>query len=179
MSESQSFTIRRAEPADAPVLGRLGAVLVRQHHAFDRDRFMAPSPDVERGYAAFLRHELNDADVVVLVAEVDGAPVAYVYAGLEPRSWKELREPAGFIHDLVVDEPFRRHGIAAALLEAAAAWLCDHGAPRIMLWSAEMNAPARRLFARLGFRATMVEMTRESSPDGRPVSAASAPARSS
>jgi len=30
-----------------------------------------------------------------------------------------------------------------------------------VLWTAHGNAPARRLFARLGFRPTMVEMTRE------------------
>jgi predicted GNAT family acetyltransferase len=30
-----------------------------------------------------------------------------------------------------------------------------------MLWTAERNAAARRLFEGLGFRATMIEMTRE------------------
>jgi GNAT superfamily N-acetyltransferase len=142
----------------------LGALLVRQHHGFDRDRFMAPGLGLEAGYAAFLGAELEDPDVVVFVAEVAGATVGYVYAGLEPQSWKELREPAGFIHDLVVADGFRGRGVATALLEAAAAWLQDHGAPRILLWSAEMNAAAQRLFARLGFRRTMVEMTRECPP---------------
>lgn len=147
-----------------PVLGRLGALLVRQHHGFDGDRFMAPSPGLERGYADFLRGELDDPEVVVFVAEVAGAAIGYVYAGLEPRSWKELREPAGFIHDLVVEETHRGRGAATALLEAAAAWLQARGAPRIMLWSAEMNVAAQRLFARLGFRRTMIEMTRECAP---------------
>jgi hypothetical protein len=31
-----------------------------------------------------------------------------------------------------------------------------------MLWTAEKNLEARRLFEHLGFRRTMVEMTRES-----------------
>jgi hypothetical protein len=35
------------------------------------------------------------------------------------------------------------------------------GAPRVMLWTAEQNDSAQRLFARLGFRRTMIEMTRE------------------
>jgi RimJ/RimL family protein N-acetyltransferase len=30
-----------------------------------------------------------------------------------------------------------------------------------MLWTAERNAGAQRLFERLGFRRTMIEMTRE------------------
>lgn len=160
---ASSFTIRRAVHGDLPVLGRWGALLVRQHHGFDRDRFMVPGPELERGYAAFLGGELDEPGVVILVAELAGAPIGYVYAGLEPRSWKELREPAGFIHDLVVEEAFRGRGAATALAEAAAAWLRDRGAPRIMLWSAEMNVPAQRLFTRLGFRRTMIEMTRECS----------------
>jgi RimJ/RimL family protein N-acetyltransferase len=33
--------------------------------------------------------------------------------------------------------------------------------PRVMLWTASQNATAQRLFARAGFRPTMIEMTRE------------------
>jgi GNAT superfamily N-acetyltransferase len=96
-----------------------------------------------------------------MVAEREGAVVGYVYAGIEPQSWKELRDAAGFIHDVVVEPGVRGHGIATRLVEAAAEWLEARGAPRIMLWTADQNATARRLFARLGFRATMIEMTRE------------------
>jgi len=35
------------------------------------------------------------------------------------------------------------------------------GAPRVVLMTAWQNEPARRFFARLGFRETMLEMTRE------------------
>ena len=76
-------------------------------------------------------------------------------------SWKELREAAGFIHDVVVDDAHRGGGVGDALLERASEWLRAHGAPRVMLWTAERNAAAQRLFERLGFRRTMIEMTRE------------------
>ena len=164
MSDARSgrdFRIRPATKADLPALGRLGAALLRNHYAFDQLRFMAPREDPEEGYAWFLGHELSDADVVVFVAEQSAAVVGYVYAGLEPLSWKELREAAGFIHDVVVDERARKGGVATALVEAAAEWLRQRGAPRVMLWTAEQNVAAQRLFARLGFRRTMVEMTRE------------------
>jgi RimJ/RimL family protein N-acetyltransferase len=46
-------------------------------------------------------------------------------------------------------------------MEAAMAWLREHGAPRVVLGTAEQNAGAQRLFAKLGFRRTMIEMTRE------------------
>lgn len=152
---------------DLPALGRLGAVMVHVHHGWDPDRFMAPSVDTEEGYAWFLGTQLADPDVTVMVAERAGEVVGYVYAGLEPLSWKELRAPAGFIHDVVVAETDRRRGVGARLVEAAAAWLEQRGAPRVMLWTAEANAAGQRLFQRLGFRRTMIEMTRERRPRGR------------
>lgn len=153
--------IRRATDADLPALGRLGASLLRLHYGFDPRRFMAPHGNTEEGYAWFLGTQLRDDDVVIFVAERKGDAVGYVYAGLEPQSWKELREAAGFIHDVVVDEAHRREGVAGALLESASAWLREHGAPRVLLWTAEQNHGAQRVFEQLGFRRTMIEMTRE------------------
>jgi len=155
------IVIRPAVEGDLPTLGRLGALLVRAHHDFDTARFMAPFDSVEDGYAWFLGTQLDKAGAVVLVAEYAGRVVGYVYAGIEPRSWNELRDEAGFIHDVVVDEDARRTGVATRLLQEAAAWLEELGAPRVMLWTANANAPAQRLFAKLGFRVTMLEMTRE------------------
>ncbi len=158
---SEAIAIRRATEADLPALGRLGALLLRTHYQFDSKRFMAPGNRPDEGYAWFLGTQLRDKDVVVLVAEKQAAVVGYVYAGLEPQSWKELREACGFIHDVVVDERGRRSGVATALIEAATAWLREQGAPRVVLWTAQPNEDAQRLFERLGFRRTMVEMTRE------------------
>src|SRR5688572_32876225 len=104
MTGGNGITIRPATRRDLPALGRLGARLLRAHHAFDPARFMAPGADPEGGYAWFLGTQIAEADVAVLVAERADAIVGYVYAGLEPQSWKELREPAGFVHDVVVDE---------------------------------------------------------------------------
>jgi GNAT superfamily N-acetyltransferase len=153
--------IRPATPADLPALGRLGALLMRAHYDFDPKRFMDPGTDPAEGYAWFLGRQLKDNDVVVYVAEQDDDVIGYVYAGIEPISWKELRDECGFIHDVVVDERGRRTGTATALIEKAVEWLRERGAPRVMLWTAEKNAGAQQLFAKLGFRRTMIEMTRE------------------
>lgn len=159
--DPRDFTIRPAAKPDLPVLGRLGAHLLRLHCKFDARRFMAPTPDTEEGHAWFLGTQLEEADVAVLVAEGPEGVLGYVYAGVEPRSWKELREEAGFIHDVVVDERARPWGVGTALLDAAVAWFRARGIPRVVLWPAEHNEAAQRLFSGQGFRRTMVEMTRE------------------
>jgi GNAT superfamily N-acetyltransferase len=155
------FVVRRATQGDLPALGRLGAALVRLHHDFDPQRFMMPARDLEAGYSWFLGTQLKEDDVAVFVAERDGAVVGYLYAALEPLSWQELREACGVIHDVLVAADARRNGIAGALVEAACDWMRSRGAPRVVLGTAEKNAPAQQLFARLGFRRTMIEMTRE------------------
>jgi ribosomal protein S18 acetylase RimI-like enzyme len=155
------IVIRLANDSDLPSLGRLGAQLLETHYRFDQKRFMAPRPNSSEGYAWFLRSQLKEKDAVVFVAQRRGAIVGYVYAGLEPVSWKELRDMAGFIHDVVVEDSSRRQGIASSLVDAAIDWLRVHGAPRVMLWTAEQNPAAQNLFTRLGFRRTMIEMTRE------------------
>jgi ribosomal protein S18 acetylase RimI-like enzyme len=161
MSGETPFRVRRATEADASALGRLGGMLLRAHHTFDPQRFIAPGSDPEGGYEWFLRTQLKEEDAAVFVADQQGAVIGYVFAALEPISWKELRDACGFIHDIAVDDPGRRSGVATALMEAAMAWLRSRGAPRVVLGTAERNAGAQRLFEKLGFRRTMIEMTRE------------------
>jgi ribosomal protein S18 acetylase RimI-like enzyme len=124
---------------------------------------MAPGPQTERGYGGFLASELERKDAIVLIAEADGATLGYAYAGLEGADWMALRGPAGVIYDLVVDPGRRREGVGRTLLSAMLEALADRGAPRVVLSTATQNAAAQRLFAAVGFRPTMLEMTRERS----------------
>jgi ribosomal protein S18 acetylase RimI-like enzyme len=156
-----AVVIRRAERRDLEAVGRLGAMLMETHHAFDRQRFLAPTADAASGYGWFLGRVLDDPEACVFVAEEGDRIAGYVYAALEPLSWKELRGPAGFIHDVAVDEEARRSGVARQLMNAAIEWLREHGAPRVILWTAAPNAGAQSLFRSAGFRETMIEMTME------------------
>lgn len=139
----------------------MGAALMRTHYEYDRHRFLAPDEGAEAGYGGFLGSQLDQPDCVVMVAELDGRVAGYVYAGIEPLSWKELRDEAGFVHDLLVAEDARHTGVGQHLLDAAIGWLRQRGMPRVVLWTAARNDGAQRLFARRGFRSTMVEMTLE------------------
>ena len=153
-------TIRPATPADETALGQYGGALMRQHHDFDPQRFITVD-NPERGYGRFLVSQIGEDDMLVLVAERAGRVVGYTYAGLEPMSWKDLRAACGYVHDVFVDPAARGGGIGEQLVRAAIERLEALGAPRVVLMSAARNEGAQRLFERLGFRRTMVEMTRE------------------
>jgi ribosomal protein S18 acetylase RimI-like enzyme len=158
----QPFAIvRPAAPADLKAIGRLGALLVRAHHDFDPERFLAATPQTEHGYASFLGTQLKEPNILLLVAERDGEVVGYTYAGVEGNDYMSLRGPAGVLHDIVVAPDHRGQGVGRMLLDATLAALKARGAPRVVLSTAERNESAQRLFARAGFRRTMIEMTHE------------------
>jgi ribosomal protein S18 acetylase RimI-like enzyme len=157
--------IRPATASDEPALGRFGGALMRQHHALDPQRFIR-TRHPEEGYGRFLVSQADAEDTVVLVAEQGGEVIGYAYASLEPMSWKDLRAACGYLHDVYVHEPARRSGVGARLARAAFDWLEAQGAPRVVLMSAAGNEAALRLFERLGFRHTMIEMTREAGSGG-------------
>ncbi|HEX7078826.1 MAG TPA: GNAT family N-acetyltransferase [Candidatus Eisenbacteria bacterium] len=159
------IALRPASKADEAALGRLGAALMRQHHASDPRRFILTDRP-EDGYGRFLVSHLADPDLLVLVAERSGEIVGYVFAGIEPTSWRDLRGPCGFIHDVYVHASARRQGVARSLVRAAIAWAHSKGMTQVVLWSKSGNDAAQRLFANLGFRGTMVEMTLDGEPPG-------------
>ena len=156
-----ALAIRMAAVGDLEVMGRLGALLVQEHHDFDERRFIAPTPDTPRAYAAYLGTQLANTEAVVLVAEQEGKVVGYIYAGLEGWDYMQLRGPAGALYDVVVDPSYRGRGVGRALLESVIAELAARGAPRVVLSTAEQNEAAQRLLSHAGFRRTMIEMTRE------------------
>jgi ribosomal protein S18 acetylase RimI-like enzyme len=152
------MTIRPVAADDWSTIGELGEVLVRAHYGLDPSRFLHPSELRSEVYAAYLRRELERGDSTVNVADVDGRVVGFVFAGIEPESWMELRHQAGYIHDVVVDPSHRRLGIGRALIASAMEWCAARGVRRVMLMAASSNTEAQRLFRQAGFRPTMIEM---------------------
>ena len=147
--------------ADAASLGRLGALLVQEHHDFDTKRFLAATMSTPELYASFLVAQMNDSQVVVLVAEHDSHVIGYAYGRIEGYDYMALRGPAAVLHDLIVDAAYRGRGVGRALLNGMVTALTTGRAPRVVLSAAERNTSAQRFFERMGFRRTMVEMTRE------------------
>ncbi|MBC7898391.1 MAG: GNAT family N-acetyltransferase [Cytophagaceae bacterium] len=153
--------VRNATSADLPRLGRLGAQLVEAHHDFDKLRFLPTRNRTPADYAAFMVGQLEDPNVILFVADDHGDVIGYSYAAVEGYDYMSLRGPAGVLHDIVVDRQYRRRGVGRLLLAETLTALAKRGAPRVVLETAERNDMAQQLFASMGFRRTMVEMTRE------------------
>ena len=160
MSETP-FTIRPATRADAGALGRLGARMVEMHHDFDARRFLAPGAGTARGYGGFLASQILEPAAIVLVAERAAQVIGYAYGTVEGVDYMALRGPAGALHDVIVDAAQRRDGVGRALVLALIAAFTARQVPQVVLSTAARNQAAQAFFAALGFRPTMVEMTRE------------------
>lgn len=160
----EPWEIRPARPDDLPATSKLAAELVRLHHRFDPLRFMTFA-NLEAGYERFLRTQIGRDDTVVLVAAAKTGEaetiLGYTLGSLVDVDWSDLRDACGKIHDVFVDPTARGRGVASALVAETVRRLEAKGVPRVILMTAWPNEPARRLFERLGFRPTMIEMTRE------------------
>jgi len=159
--DGSNINIREAANSDLPTLGRLGSLLVQEHHDFDPRRFLAAKNRTPQDYASFLGARLNDRNAVVLVAETKGETIGYAYGEIEGYDYMSLRGPAGVLNDLIVDPAHRGRGLGRLLLDEIISRLKSRGVPRIVLSTAAKNKAAQRLFGRSGFRPTMIEMTRE------------------
>lgn len=152
--------VRTMKPEDLDVVGRLAGRLVRMHHDLDPKRFIHLE-NPEPGYARWLGQEMKSDAVVLIVAEIDAKVVGYVYARTEKRNYNDLLDAHGKLHDVYVDEAARGKGAGEALVRAGLRRLAEKGAPRVVLSTAVQNGAAQRLFEKVGFRTTMLEMTAE------------------
>jgi ribosomal protein S18 acetylase RimI-like enzyme len=156
---AMTLDVRRATKKDLKPVARLAAQLIALHHQWDPQRFFTVE-NSEEGYAWFLGTQLKAKNAVVLLATVDSEIAGYLYGTVESRDWAMFLDDHGVVHDVLVDERFRRQGVAKALMIAGLKELEAMGAPRIVLHTATANTQAQALFETLGFRRTMVEMTR-------------------
>ncbi|MFO0660018.1 MAG: GNAT family N-acetyltransferase [Polyangiaceae bacterium] len=162
MTHSTGVHVRAATTADLDSIAPMGAALVRFHHELDPERFLIVD-GVDKGYRRFLEMELKNPSAVILAAQADGLDgiVGYAYGRVEGRDWTTLRDEHGALHDVYVDERARRRGVAEALIEVMISELKKRGVASVVLMSAWNNTSAQRVFERMGFRRTMVEMTCE------------------
>jgi ribosomal protein S18 acetylase RimI-like enzyme len=110
----------------------------------------------ERSYASL--HE--DGEIYLAAHDEAGTWVGvlgYVLKGFDD---DPTTEPALFVYDLDVFEPFRRRGHATEILAHASAIAADAGASSVLLTVLEGNDGARALYEGGGFRYEAHQMRR-------------------
>jgi ribosomal protein S18 acetylase RimI-like enzyme len=64
------------------------------------------------------------------------------------------------IHDLILDEPHRGHGLGRALLDEAVRWCAEMGVDEVCLGVAPLSTRSRRFYELNGFEETSVLLVR-------------------
>jgi ribosomal protein S18 acetylase RimI-like enzyme len=140
-------SVRRAEPADAPAIGRL-------LHDFNTEfEDVTPGPEALAGRIRELL--AGDSDLVLLAG---AGPDGLAVLRFRPSLWSRALEC--YLAELYVVPDRRGRGLGRALMEAALEAARHAGADYISLGTSEDDVAARALYESLGFS------HREGKPDG-------------
>ena len=144
-------SVRRAAEGDAAAIAAIHRQVQALHAAAVPDFFKPPA--TEAFAPEFWRERLAQPDAVILVAELEGAVVGYLYADLAPTmaTIHTYARPRCFIHQIGVDAAWRGQGAGSALLAAVKPIARSEGVNLIALTTWAFNAPAVRFFTRAGF----------------------------
>lgn len=131
--------IRRAEVADADVIGRL-------LHDFNTE-FADPTPG-PRAVAERVGELLESDEIAVLLA--GEPPLGLAVLRLRPSLWRDA--PEAYLEELYVVPDRRGRGAGRALMDAAIELARNAGAGEMHILTGENDTAARALYESLGFR---------------------------
>jgi len=154
------MTIRPALPDDVPHVLPMVERIAALHESWDSAKY-GFLPDVARMYRGWLTSRANDARSVFLVAEREGAIVAFLVGTVEREIPIYRLSEFGFIHDVWVEPDYRNEGVARQMTMLAIERFREMGVKQIRLDTAARNDAARGLFASCGFRPSVTEMLLE------------------
>ncbi|GIW13050.1 MAG: hypothetical protein KatS3mg062_0489 [Tepidiforma sp.] len=145
------YRIRTAVPGDAELLYDLWQ-RARQHNARVDPRILLTPIGLDQ-FAADLRARLGRGTATALVAEVAGGLAGFITGAIESAGPDRLPERHATIGYLWVEPPFRRQGIARALVEGIAQWASAiDGISHFEMPVLSADETAARFWAALGFR---------------------------
>ena len=152
--------IRPATPADVPAVLPMVAKICALHETWDEAKYgFLPSP--EQRYEGWLKRLATSDRSVFLVAsapEQPGKLVGFIVATVDKEIPIYRLKEYAFIHDLWVEEEYRRSGIARQMVMETIDRFKQMGVKQIRLDTAAVNESARRLFSGCGFRISTIEM---------------------
>jgi GNAT superfamily N-acetyltransferase len=140
--------VRRATFDDATALARM----------LDLFDHMGATPEQVAARMLACRHVLT-----TFVGEMDGQPVGFACLRLAP--YLQGDEPYAELTDIYVDAPFRRHGVARALIAQVEAAARAAGASELVIITGFDNEGAQAAYRASGYNNWALAM-RKRFPDG-------------
>ena len=113
-------------------------------------------PEEDSDHRADALRALNNPDAVTILARVDaGEPIGFAEATLR-RDYVNgcATSPVGFLEAIYVREPWRRQGVARALVGAVEAWTRARGCSELASDAFLNNRQSHALHQALGFSET-------------------------
>lgn len=151
--------VRDATRRDTAALVRLWWTMMQTHKQYD-PRFAFDSRatrDVERR----IHESIRNRDSLLLVTEIAGEVVGYIQAELHQRRPVYPVGSYGFIAEISVDEPWKRHGIGRRLVDDAIQWFHSRGVTSVELFAAESNPHSQAFWTSIGFTGYLRLLRRE------------------
>jgi ribosomal protein S18 acetylase RimI-like enzyme len=144
-------TIRRAKPADAETIARIGAETFAETFAHlyppeDLAAFLAEAHSVERA-----RADLANPDKALWLVEQGCEAIGYALAGPCKLPHPEVTPSCGELDRIYMRAGRQGGGVGSRLLGETLAWLEKDGPRRIWIGVWSENVGAQRLYTRLGF----------------------------
>ncbi|WP_394145690.1 GNAT family N-acetyltransferase [Vibrio atypicus] len=93
----------------------------------------------------------NNANTMVIVAEVDGTLASTCQLGLVP-TVTNAGKPFGIVEHVITSEAFRRMGLSQKVMEKALELAWSKGCYQVVLLSGETRTSAHRLYEKVGFQ---------------------------
>jgi GNAT superfamily N-acetyltransferase len=150
----KDFTLHAATPADARLLTAFRVTLFQDLGQIPPE---GTPPDFESACDAAHARYLESGAGMAWIAKAGGKPVGSIVMLLHPRlpSPRLVSATEGYILNVYVDPPWRRRGIATALMRAALERARELGLARLRLHTTEAGRPT---YAHAGFRPREDEM---------------------
>jgi GNAT superfamily N-acetyltransferase len=120
----------------------------------DPIRFYSSTDKLLVDFLRSLTAKHKNGSGLMLVAEIENENAGFIYADVEKQN-KELKKTAykkGVVHELFVNEHFRGHGVAQALMKETEKWLVSKNCKIIILEDVHAkNYNAQNLYKKLGY----------------------------
>ena len=143
-----TLRLRKATPADAPLVARMHAQSwAAAYRGILPDTYLDDEVPRERAaHWARRMDEIDAGDGLVLIAELDAAPIGFVCLANPDANGSVL------VDNLHALPGYRGAGAGSAMLAAAQAWARERGARQLHLSVLEANRPAIGFYESRGWR---------------------------